>query len=405
MKESNLRFSVQALRTMASPYKKTEGDDGNLETIHYLIVNMKHLPADIPLEVNPRKPKKSTAIWSSLAKAVTDPDPDFYLNNRGIIISAKSLSFDPSNSIVTINLGDSENEEDLQQYGILDGGHTYTAILDTRKDIPEGINRYVRVEVITNVQDISRLSEARNTSREVTDTALLDLRDELEPLKNAIQGEPYAQRVAYKDNDVGEEDAKKDIHASDLLRLMFAFDIDRFPDDRMAPVQSFSGKAQVVNRYKDAHKKDFYQALIGEVPKLVELYDVIERELPQKYKDYKKNLGEGAKFGLVRGIVSADKASTYFLKNPMSYKISSGYIYPLLGAFRCLLRYNPSAKATFWQDDPVELWNEVGVNLVQKMFETSTNPQFAGKDKELWLSNYTIVENQSLRKLVQQRKL
>ena len=50
--------------------------------------------------------------------------------------------------------------------------------------------------------------------------------------------------------------------------------------------------------------------------------------------------------------------------------------------------------------DPLEIWNEVGTSIVQNTFESSNNPQLAGKDKQLWLSNYRIVETQSLRKLL-----
>lgn len=56
-----------------------------------------------------------------------------------------------------------------------------------------------------------------------------------------------------------------------------------------------------------------------------------------------------------------------------------------------------------WVFDPIEIWNEVGVSIIQNVFETGSNPQLVGKDKQLWLSNYRIVETQSLRKLLNER--
>ena len=50
-----LKFKVNAVRTMASPYKRSEKDES--ETIYYLLVNMKDLPEGIPMDVNPRVPK------------------------------------------------------------------------------------------------------------------------------------------------------------------------------------------------------------------------------------------------------------------------------------------------------------------------------------------------------------
>lgn len=186
---------------------------------------------------------------------------------------------------------------------------------------------------------------------------------------------------------------------------MYAFDIDKYPDDNTAPVQSYSGKAQVFKRYKQAFETPFYKSLTQQIPMLVELYDIIELELPEKYKEYKKFQGvANPRFGSVRGIESLENSTkTQFLKKPTKYSVSSGYIYPIFGAFRSLLRLNESKSTVSWLFNPIDIWNEVGTSIVQNTFETYTNPQLAGKDKQLWLSNYRIVETQSLRKLLGRR--
>lgn len=387
-----IKFKVEALRTLTSPYKRGKEDEGAFETIYYLLVDMKELPTGISLDVNPRKPKMTTNVARGLLNAVVEPTTDFYINNRGIVISAKSLLFNPSNSEVTIDIGNQEDEKDRHLYGILDGGHTYTAIMMNRGAIPADIQKFVRIEVITNVQTVTRLSDARNTSLQVSDMALFNLDDKFENVKDAISEQPYADQIAYKDNE------DKPIHVSELLRLIYAFDIERYPDDSSAPVQSYSGKAQVFKRYRDAFQTPLYQTLVKEIPQLVELYDTIERELPEKYRDYKKAMGVSIpRFGSVRGIERLEKATTTeFLSTPTQYSVSSGYIYPIFGAFRSLLRFEQGTLS--WIFKPLDLWNEVGTLIVQNTFETSTNPQLAGKDRQLWLANYRIVETQSLRK-------
>ena len=94
---------------------------------------------------------------------------------------------------------------------------------------------------------------------------------------------------------------------------------------------------------------------------------------------------------------------TEFLSTPTNYSVSSGYIYPIFGAFRSLLRFDEETGNVSWLFNPITIWNEVGTSIVQNTFETYTNPQLAGKDKQLWLSNYRIVETQSLRKLLGRR--
>jgi hypothetical protein len=393
---ANLKFKVEALRTLTSPYRKGDKDESTFETIYYLLVDMKELPSSIPMDVNPREPKMTTNVARSLLAAVVEPETDFYINNRGIVIAAKSLTFNSTESEVTIDIGNQNDENDKFLYGILDGGHTYTAIMRKRDEIPENVRKYVRIEVITNVQNITRLSDARNTSIQVSDLALFNLDDKFDNVKSAIAGQTYADLIAYKDNE------NKPINISELLRLMYAFDIDRYPDDNAAPVQSYSGKAQVFKRYKQAFESPFYKSLTKQLPLLVELYDVIERELPEKYKEYKKAQGvANPRFGSVRGIESLDTPTkTEFLATPTKYSVSSGYIYPIFGAFRSLLRFDEATGTVSWLFDPITIWNEVGTSIVQNTFETYTNPQLAGKDKQLWLSNYRIVETQSLRKLL-----
>lgn len=380
---------------MSSPHRKGSKDESTLETIYYLLVDMRELPSGIPLDVNPRKPKMTTTVAKALLKVVVEPETDFYVNNRGIVVAAKTLTFNTTDSEVTIDIGSQDDENDRYLYGILDGGHTYTAIMNKRDKIPEDIRKFVRIEVITNVQNITRLSDARNTSVQVSDMALFNLDDKFENVKKAILGQPYASQIAYKDNE------DKPIHISELLRLMYAFDIDKYPDDNNAPVQSYSGKAQVFKRYKEAFETPLYQSLVTQLPLLVELYDAIEYELPEKYKDYKTAKGEKPRFGKVRGIESLKNGTTTeFLSTSTNYSISSGYIYPIFGAFRSLLHFDQEKGTVYWTFNPLDIWNEVGVSIVQNTFESSTNPVLAGKDKQLWLSNYRIVETQSLRKLL-----
>jgi hypothetical protein len=398
MNSQFLNFKVHSVRTQSSPYSSKDKDESTLETIYYLLVNMKDLPDSIPLDVNPRVPKMTTNVAKSLRTAVTEAETDFYVNNRGIIISARSLSFNTSSSEVNIDIGDQSTDEDKYSYGILDGGHTYKAILEKRDDIPDDIEKYVRLEVITNVQNITRLSDARNTSVQVSDIALFNLDDKFDLVQEAIKNETYANKIAYKDNE------NKEINISELIRLLFAFDIDKFKDDTSAPIQSYSGKAQVFKRYKAEYNSDFYKSLTLQLPKLVELYDKIEAELPDKYIEYKKQLGINPRFGGVRGIEAVKKDSyTSYLENEITHHISSGYLYPIFGAFRSLLKFNEEKSEVEWLFDPIEIWEKIGTSLVQNTFETYTNPQLAGKDKQLWLSNYRIVETQSLRLLLSQK--
>ena len=66
--------------------------------------------------------------------------------------------------------------------------------MQNRDKIPENIEKYVRIEVIINVLNITRLSDARNTSVQVSDIALFNLEDSFEDIHRVIKDETYAAK-------------------------------------------------------------------------------------------------------------------------------------------------------------------------------------------------------------------
>ena len=131
---SIIDFKANAVRTITSPSQKGV-------TTYFAYVNFRDLPDQLPLDVNPRKPKMNTTVAKALINAVKSPETDFDINNRGIVIVAKSFKFNTSNSTISLDLG-----ADKQSFGILDGGHTYTAIIQNRDELSDDIDKYVKLE-------------------------------------------------------------------------------------------------------------------------------------------------------------------------------------------------------------------------------------------------------------------
>lgn len=370
------KFPVKSIRTTKSP--STEG-----VTTYTMLVDFNDLPNDISLEVNPRKPKMNTAVAKKLIHAVTGTEEDFDIKNRGIVIIANNLIF--NNGQVTLDLGD-----DRTRFGILDGGHTYTAITQNRGDMPEDMHKYVKLEILVGENlDATGLADARNTSVQVSDIALFELDDKFNDVKDVLKKESYADDVAYKDND------NKSIPVADLLRLMYAMNIEKFASETTAPVSAYSSKAAVFRDYKkeiDKGDDNVYAKLIPLLPELVRIFEFIQRDMKKYYAEFKKANGQSSSaFGKVRGVEGAGNYHTAFSKMDIEYQISNGFIFPIFGAFRALLKENNDGTIEF-EFSPEKVWNKVGVNLVQNTFETDTNPQMAGKNKTLWQGNYRIVE-------------
>lgn len=108
----------------------------------------------------------------------------FYLLNRGILLSAKDVSFNNYSNELTISF------ENCEVHGNVDGGHTYRTILQYRDQLDQG-QQYVKIEILTGIEGIFQsLAAARNTSVQVQDKFIADRKTDLTLLKTLLPGKP-----------------------------------------------------------------------------------------------------------------------------------------------------------------------------------------------------------------------
>ena len=90
------------------------------------------------------------------------------------------------------------------------------------------------------------LAEARNTSTQVKEESIANLKDYFDIIKKAVDGETFKNNINYVENDDG------DIDISDILALLFMFNIDAYPDMDNCPVSAYNGKKKCVDAYISA---------------------------------------------------------------------------------------------------------------------------------------------------------
>lgn len=370
---------------MESPYKS---DD---RVVYHLFINVMDMPENIPTEVNPREVNPRTKVYKRIVDGLTEDNQSFYINNRGILISAKGkLKIDLLNKNVDLNIGNGSSE-DNSKYGILDGGHTYHAIIRHRSS---SVKQYVHLEVVTQISNIDELSSARNTSVQVSDKAIAELANKFKFVKDAIKNEPYHNDIGYKQNE------EKRLDAMDLVRLMYMFNIKEFNEKTNShPISAYSGKSQVLKDYlkKYGEREDSsnpnneYLKLAELLPTMTNLYDTIQQEMKDGYN--------GTLFGKVKGVEPKKNAKTKFYNRNMDYQITAGLIYPMVAAFRALVEEDNNGNY-IWVEDPIKVWEEIKEKLVMNTIEMSrslgNNPQSAGKNTSLWAQNYDAVNTKKL---------
>ncbi|MFB8565016.1 AIPR family protein [Enterococcus faecalis] len=389
---------------MDSPYPKDK------LTVHHLWVDVNELPTGIPTEVNPRNINTKTKVYRKIIDGLTESDNSFFINNRGILIAAKSVSVNAIDKVLSLDLGD-DSVQSKSLYGVLDGGHTYHAVLQNRKNVPEGTTQYIHLEIVTEISNIDDLAAARNTSVQVSDKAIAELAEKFGFVKESIKDENYANQVSYRENETD-----KRLDSVDFVRLMYAFNIFKFKDiesvSNTQPISAYSGKANVLKDYLENYDRKVdgkieknndnpYLKIAPLLPKITELYDTIEKEMPTAYLESISN----GKFGRTKGVDVKSTAKTKFSNEKIDYQISQGLIFPIISAFRALLVEKENTLE--WVIDPIEVWNETRSKLVNNTIEMSrqlgNNPQSAGKSSTLWSQNFDAVNTAKLQ--IQLRKL
>ena len=381
-----ISFRVQSFRRIPNPYAKAEDGEKGAE-MYVAVCDVKDVPDNFPMETNPREQKMTTSVAKKIKQSLLNTSElNFYLLNRGILLSAKDVSYNNYSNEVTISF------ENPEVHGNVDGGHTYKTILQCRNQLDSG-QQYVKIEILTGIEGIFQsLAAARNTSVQVQDKSIAELEDRFDIIKNALINESFNSRIFFKENDSG------DIDVADLLALLNMFNINRYNGMASFPINSYSSKKKCIDLYIADHRQygeseeNPYVKMAGIMPDIFQLYDAIEVNMNKFYRQ--KN--PGGRYGQTKGVQvpkSGQEFRSRFLENVLDASSPNGFIYPILGAFRALVEEEDNRYK--WKKNPFAVLEKVGGDLVESTVSMSrslgNNPQSVGKDPNIWKTLYMTV--------------
>ena len=396
-KTGTLKFKVASFRKIPNPYAKSNSEVEKKPEMYVLICDVLDVPEDIPMQTNPREQKLTTNVAKKIRESLTNhSERDFYLLNRGILISASNITYDNASGEVSLSF------DDLAVHGNVDGGHTYKIIKECRKELQVG-EQYCKIEVLTGVEDIfEQLAAARNTSVQVPDASIAELEKRFESLKSTFKDEPFSNDINYKQNDI------KRIDIQDILTLLYLFNIDKYPTSSLTdfPISGYSGKKVCTDAYINASRQyendqfhNPYEKMKPIIVDIIKLYDKIESSMGDFYKEDTS----GGKYGRVKGVATHQDGKppfrSKFYQNKMKYISPNGFLIPILGAFRALVIEGEDGKYK-WVKDPFEVLEQVGSTLVNTTVDMSrqlgNNPNATGKSQPLWMNLFMCVKMQTM---------
>lgn len=339
------------------------------------------------MSTNPRDQKLTSGVAQAIKESLESNDGFFHLKNRGIVLSAKSCTYNNKTKEVTILF------EDDMLHGNIDGGHTYKIVCEHKN---AGLDQYVQFEVMTGVEDIiEKLAEARNTSVQVDEKSMAELQQKFDPIKEGLEGMPFFNRIAFKQNQQAFDDETnkklKMIDAREIVSIVNMFNIDKF-SATTHPINAYSSKAKMLELYLD--NPEYYRKYVNIMPDIFDLYDTIETEFAIAFNESGGRYGRKKYSGYKDGkVIGASK----FGLHDLCYRIPDGLIYPTVAAFRSMVVFNPATNKYEWKNgvDPISIWDKCKNNLTSQIMNFASaigdNPNAVGKDSNIWNLAYMTV--------------
>ena len=348
---------------------------------YYAVVPLEDIPDDWAdwLDVNAREATDKGKVPKAIRETLMGKPEWFAPLNRGLTVVAKQIDYDNKTRELTIKF------DDRLYHGVMDGGHTLKAILDTREDLGD-IEQvgHCNVEIFTGLdeEEIPAVVESRNTSRQVASKSLTNLQGGFDGLKGAIGA--YQDEVSWIENDKGDMDVRE------LIGILTALDPSH---GETPPVFAYSGKEKCLQLFREnAHR---YQKLYPIARDALQLWDAIQYYLPDDYNKKGAEPGIGGKFGRLTGVTQSAKKPKRlpFIGKSTEYSIPTGYLYPVLSAFRAMLVDRDGQWAWVDSIDPIKLIKQ---GMATDIFNYSVrgsihnyrNPNRTGKDSQTWNAAY-----------------
>jgi AIPR protein len=364
---------------------------------HIFRVKATEVPPGIPDDANPREPNLNRQVYRRVRASLNGAEGEgsFHLKHGGIVLVAEKVE----------RISDQRDRYRLWfnpavKQGIANGNHSYQLLLDAQDNngIPD--NQYVEIKVHTGVppEVVPDLAEGLNTSMQVREESLADLRNQFEWLKNSL-GPLGEKRVSWHEGDEGEYDVRE------VIALLMALDPTRYRlEDPVGIENTYARLSSVFRSYlADPDRVERFGPIALEA---LELYEYIRYSATKLWQ------------GRFRRTVIADtkKNSLFsfpFLPNEKGNprtsdaRLTKAAAIPCFTAFRALVEVPDDGTVTWRYDfeSIKSMWDEYGAEVMREVHDAVTkqyngNTHYAGRSVMLYRATTKTLELADLRRRI-----
>jgi hypothetical protein len=367
-----------------------------------LTLSVEQLPQDLPYGPNARNADLSAKpAKAMLATLRSEPEQFIYYNNGIMLVvgSLRTKRVEGGDFEVLLSYNEpNEDTEDFLGHGVLNGGHTYRALMHalhgTHKrgeKYPEIDKAFVQVTVAVGIDEesVSSISRARNLSKAVPDYALKNLEGDWQRIEDYLP-KKYRKNVVFKPNEfeANPEEAPQ-YTVVDLVQRLALFNNKLFDFRKEShPISAYTGKGSLIKKWNNDDYADIFHLL----PEILWL----EEKVMEKHEQINGHSNNGKTIVITKVSGCSKKQSSLITGKRFSLTVAPPFIMPVLAAFRLLIKDGE------WIEPVEDLWEKYGDLLVSRLWETYKNEGRSsaasfGRSKSTW----TTLTNTIAMKFVQ----
>lgn len=391
--ETSVIVRAQIARRFPSP-KDSTPEFAPVET-YVLRVKAAEMPDGIPDDANPREPNLNRQVYRKVRASLMGQEGtgSFHLKHGGIVVIADRVE----------KLEDESYRlwfDRTAKQGVANGNHSYRLILDSQASgIPD--QQFVEMKVHVNVPPaaVADLADGLNTSMQVREESLADLRNQFEWLKEALGQHVNGHRaVAWHEGDDGEYDVRE------VIALLMALDPTRYPLED--PIGIENTYARISSTFKSyLIHPEAVQKFSGIALQAMELYEYIRMSALDVWNEaggrFRSNkLADNGKF---KFMFILDKAGH---PSAADVRLAKAAAMPCVAAFRALVEVNE--QQAMWRyefSEVMAMWDKHGAELLREVHDAvvrqhNGNTHYAGRSPMLYRATTRTLELADLRRRV-----
>ncbi|MBD2328240.1 AIPR family protein [Alkalinema sp. FACHB-956] len=354
-----------------------------------LTVAVKDLPQGFPYGPNARNADLAAKPAKAMLGTLRSEPQQFIYYNNGIMLVVGSLRarrVEGGDFEVRIKYIESNEEtEDFLGHGVLNGGHTYKALMHALygqhkrgERYPEIHQAYVQVTVAVGVDEesVASISRARNLSKAVPDYALKNLERDWQKIERYLPSS-YRSNVIFKPNEFEENpDEAPKYTVVDLVQRLALLNNDLFDFRKDShPVTAYTGKGSLVSKWNDKN----YEHVLPLLPDILWL----EEKVMEAHENLNGYSSSGKKIVITKVSGCSNQPSTLITGRTFNLTVAPPFVMPVLAAFRLLIKDGQ------WIKPKEELWDQYGVMLVERLWdnykmEGRSSAASFGRSKSTW---------------------